>query len=606
MAEVFGVVASGIGIAGVAAQAIDGIRKLQAFCNDIRDAPEEIKYLTTELEILLGTIANIETQIQRNSTLCGNMDPTPALRFVDQSVRSLNAVIEKLNAEIVQKRRMGSMKMAWRKKVLESHLMKIERSKTSLSLAVTAYSTELYLQTATRTDTKIDQLSMDVTTLAVHRQTRVVPSSNPQDNDALQVGSSQQLGINNDDHWKSIRKRSRSSNMTPILAFSLALPSWLAQQSLKISLSRAAQDWTLNLRSYRTISIDENIWDTIRDGDFDGMRNLIDSGQATVFDRIDNGLTLLHYVGIYASTCDQGTYLRMARFLVDRGADVNETMYDGTLAIHGFCFAHIFNTLGLLNDMQDDEILRILGDEDNLDVDLLWQAFRGTFARACSSTHERKLRCRFSLDTLEYPTITLVDRLRDIRYDFSLSPRELVGYLGIESFEVVFPILDDDSKRELLRGALHHWGSCSGKRDVASEEWEHIVRGLFALGARFELLGRPEEKEETPEGAKGGIVRDEAVAEDLSSTTILETLLKGSNTSSRRQSTLASGLGQVRLAEGLSFASTIELSSQLTLSMRNMMALTDHMTSAYITTMICRPGQCGTRRMKHTVASFGT
>lgn len=53
MAEVFGAVASGIGIAGVAAQAIDGIRKLQAFCNDIRDAPEDIKYLTTELEILL-------------------------------------------------------------------------------------------------------------------------------------------------------------------------------------------------------------------------------------------------------------------------------------------------------------------------------------------------------------------------------------------------------------------------------------------------------------------------------------------------------------------------------------------------------------------------
>ncbi|KAG9660131.1 hypothetical protein KCU64_g3398, partial [Aureobasidium melanogenum] len=141
MAEVFGAVASGIGIAGVAAQAIDGIRKLQAFCNDIRDAPEDIKYLTTELEILLGTIASIEAQIQRNSTMCQNMDPTPALRFVDQSVRSLNAVIEKLNGEINQKRTLGSMKMAWKKKVLESHLIKIERSKTSLGLAVSAYST---------------------------------------------------------------------------------------------------------------------------------------------------------------------------------------------------------------------------------------------------------------------------------------------------------------------------------------------------------------------------------------------------------------------------------------------------------------------------------
>ncbi|KAG9669586.1 hypothetical protein KCU99_g6798, partial [Aureobasidium melanogenum] len=141
MPDVFGVAASGIGIAGVAAQAIDGIRKLQAFCNDIRDAPEEVKYLTTELEILLGTIASIETQIQRNPTMCGNMDPTPALRFVDQSVRSLIVVIEDLNAKIAQKRTLGSMKMAWKKKILESRLMKIERSKTSLGLAVSAYST---------------------------------------------------------------------------------------------------------------------------------------------------------------------------------------------------------------------------------------------------------------------------------------------------------------------------------------------------------------------------------------------------------------------------------------------------------------------------------
>ncbi|KAG9756548.1 hypothetical protein KCU73_g4862, partial [Aureobasidium melanogenum] len=193
MAEVFGAVASGIGIAGVAAQAVDGIRKLQAFCNDIRDAPEEIKYLTTELEILLGTIASIEAQIQRNSTLCGNMDPTPALRFVDQSVRSLNAVIEKLNGEIAQKRMMGSMKMAWKKKVLESHLMKIERSKTSLSLAVSAYSTELYLQTATRTDTKIDQMSMDVKILANSSQTQLVSKPNTQMNDAQRDGKAEAL-----------------------------------------------------------------------------------------------------------------------------------------------------------------------------------------------------------------------------------------------------------------------------------------------------------------------------------------------------------------------------------------------------------------------------
>jgi len=141
MAEVFGAVASGIGVAGVAAQAIDSIRKLQTFCNDVRDAPEEIKYMSNELEILLSTIAGIEAQIQRNATMCQNLNPTPALRFVNQSVMSLNAVIQKLNTEITRKRTLGSLKTAWKKKVLEAHIMKIERSKTSLGLAVSAYST---------------------------------------------------------------------------------------------------------------------------------------------------------------------------------------------------------------------------------------------------------------------------------------------------------------------------------------------------------------------------------------------------------------------------------------------------------------------------------
>jgi hypothetical protein len=141
MAEVFGAVASGIGIAGVAAQAIDGIRKLQTFSNDMRDAPEEIKYLTNELEILLSTISGIEAQIQRNTSICRDLNPTPALRFVEESVSSLNAVIQQLQAEIAQRRMLGSTKTAWKKKALETHMMKIERSKTLLGLAVSTYST---------------------------------------------------------------------------------------------------------------------------------------------------------------------------------------------------------------------------------------------------------------------------------------------------------------------------------------------------------------------------------------------------------------------------------------------------------------------------------
>ncbi|KAG9687480.1 hypothetical protein KCU95_g10315, partial [Aureobasidium melanogenum] len=460
MAEVFGAVASGIGIAGVAAQAIDGIRKLQAFCNDIRDAPEDIKYLTTELEILLGTIASIEAQIQRNSTMCQNMDPTPALRFVDQSVRSLNAVIEKLNGEINQKRTLGSMKMAWKKKVLESHLIKIERSKTSLGLAVSAYSTELYLQTATRTDTKIDQLSMDVTTLAISSQTQLVSKSGPQTKMTQKNGSSQQLRVYNDDNGESIRKKSRSPKVASVLSFSLILPSWLMQHSLKITLGRAAQSWTLSLRPYRTIAWNADIWQAIEDGDFDKMRNLIESGQATVFDRRNDGYTLLHALGGFATSLGPETFSCMARYLIDRGADINEPMNRGSPSV------------------------------------------------------EKELRRRFPLDTLNFPAITMAARLREIRtFEWSFPPERAANYLGIESFEVAYSMSSDDTKRDLFRIALNKWGLTSGEGDAAREEWQDTVQGLFALGARFELLGIGEEKEKRVGGLEEGIEEDEAVVE---------------------------------------------------------------------------------------------
>lgn len=139
MAEVFGVVASGIGIAGVTVQALDAVQKLQSFCNDVRNAPAEIKNFAKELTVLLSTIASIEAQIKRNSAMCLSMDPMPALHFVHQSARSFKTVIEELDTEIAQKPTLGSMRMVWKKKILESHLMKIERSKNSLHSALSVY-----------------------------------------------------------------------------------------------------------------------------------------------------------------------------------------------------------------------------------------------------------------------------------------------------------------------------------------------------------------------------------------------------------------------------------------------------------------------------------
>ena len=136
-----------------------------------------------------------------------------------------------------------------------------------------------------RTDTKIDQLSMNVITLTTSCQTQIMPPS--KSSDSQQIRNNDQLVVDNgnDKDWHGIRKRYKPPKWTSVISFTLILPTWLAHRSLQIDVCRVAQSWTLSLRPYRTIPYDADIWKFISEGDFDRMRNLIESGQATVLDR---------------------------------------------------------------------------------------------------------------------------------------------------------------------------------------------------------------------------------------------------------------------------------------------------------------------------------
>lgn len=200
------------------------------------------------------------------------------------------------------------------------------------------------------------------------------------------------------------------------------------------------------------------------------------------------------------------------------------TTYDEALKerLHLRLAIHIFLNQLLLTDLPSDDVFRILGNQEDLEVDSFWPmfrgppTFRGTIGMTCSAKLEEQLKRRYPLDTLDYPTITMAHRSREIKYYmYSCTPREVANYLGFESFEIAYPTLGDESKRELIRIALNRWGFSSGIRDTTSDEWQNTLRRLFALGARLEMLGSGDEKEERLGGAEEGVERDEAVVQVL-------------------------------------------------------------------------------------------
>jgi hypothetical protein len=147
-----------------------------------------------------------------------------------------------------------------------------------------------------RTDARIDQLGTSVAILTTSHQAQLTPTPGSQFSDGQQIGCSQQHRIVEDteDNYWTIRKGPKSSKTVPTLLFSLTIPLWLEQYSLQISVCRVAQNWTLNLKPYRTVPWDCELFAAIGRGAFDKSRYLIDSGQATVFSRDEFGRTALH------------------------------------------------------------------------------------------------------------------------------------------------------------------------------------------------------------------------------------------------------------------------------------------------------------------------
>jgi len=138
---------------------------------------------------------------------------------------------------------------------------------------------------------------MNVATLTTSRQAQLMPVPKPQISDKQQTRCDRRLLVNrdyeHDDPLRRARKGPKPSTSIPVYSFVLILPYWLTQYTLQISVCRVAQNWTLNLKPYRTVSGSE-LWFTIIEGDFDAVRHLIDSGQATVFDRDEVERTPLH------------------------------------------------------------------------------------------------------------------------------------------------------------------------------------------------------------------------------------------------------------------------------------------------------------------------
>ena len=142
MAEVFGAVASGAGLVSLGLQIFEGTVKLRDLCSKIHGAPKEIFKLLTELDVLVKILEEYDSKTcaKWQDSSIGSIALGDAMHSCTEiegrsSRYRFSARFTDPEVRLQTNCSFGTIKFALIDKRIDSLLRRIERAKSSLSLA---------------------------------------------------------------------------------------------------------------------------------------------------------------------------------------------------------------------------------------------------------------------------------------------------------------------------------------------------------------------------------------------------------------------------------------------------------------------------------------
>jgi hypothetical protein len=169
MAELVGVVASGISIGALAAQIAASISKLKSYWNEIQEAPDDIASLIEEISDLHMLLADIEDDQRRNPMSSLLLDSTASSRCLEHCKRAadrLSELVDEVASDIQSssgvKRRWASAKVVLKKDSLEKYRSKLERAIRLMTLSHQCYTRYLKASYSTSTSHELIGCAADL------------------------------------------------------------------------------------------------------------------------------------------------------------------------------------------------------------------------------------------------------------------------------------------------------------------------------------------------------------------------------------------------------------------------------------------------------------
>ncbi|OQD98846.1 hypothetical protein PENSOL_c008G11130 [Penicillium solitum] len=312
MAEAIGIASGAITFATVVVQVGQSILTLKNCWDEMRDAPEDIRKLVREIELLGLILADIEDDLSQDSIYSALQDNKHALKSFNlckDAAEDLNAICMDLSRDVHPSSRMRRSYKALRI-VMQNGKIEKYRSRLQNVIQLLTLSQQCYTRAL---------LQLQPVLIAE----RIVQGPK-RSSDSVAYGSTVVAQANK----SSILKGNRGYTN----CWRLSLPSWMTSKILEIYGMKAPGGWNWMLRMYNLVPSSSKVVQLVRKGDVKGVQDLFTSGQASPFDLVVDdkypwGKSLFHYIHeMY--TVDTADIAEMVEFLLDQGASQQGPLKD--------------------------------------------------------------------------------------------------------------------------------------------------------------------------------------------------------------------------------------------------------------------------------------
>ncbi|KAM0798555.1 hypothetical protein BDR22DRAFT_891172 [Usnea florida] len=356
--------ASVISVVSLAIQICDELKKLHGFWQSVKEAPDDIANISTELKLFMTWLTVIANNYQRQGF--GQKSPneaaaTDTLKLCLVIVQDMSAGVRDLESGIVKgasARQWASVKFVFRKDKREKAMAQIERMKSLLIIVQTCYLAEvqeagfktLNLSLSSREPILYSTHPVALNTNAANDllaiQTRPpspLPSSSVELVSSNPTSSSQaarrpkhrttqqteraynfglaMLRIVSTEGESIFLEESSNERRIPArqTRYDVRIAQWLLKRGLSWQSSGTYGSWQRSFRTFQYVPGDSMIVDFCRDGDIANVQRMFEKGLASPFDRVhyeheegSQDWSLLHFSVFFGHS-------QLCKFLIECG-----------------------------------------------------------------------------------------------------------------------------------------------------------------------------------------------------------------------------------------------------------------------------------------------